>query len=263
MSIKLCIMSPIAHLQEFSEKGDMLLALPHIVNQSAKYKEYYSGSNKKIILDSGVIELGMPMDFERLIEIGEDVGASEIALPDYLYDSIKTIESATKVCKEYCDQSRIKDFSFMGIVQGNCIGEWLNCFEQLASLDMITTLGIGIYSVKMAFSSVTKKQDCLRNRLACVEILDKKNMIPKGKKLHLLGLGEPRELLYQKEYPFINSCDTTRPIVYGLQGRRYTRDGLIMGDEYIGPKMNYFMEIPEENFADIMFNIDIVKEMAG
>lgn len=54
-------------------------------------------------------------------------------------------------------------------------------------------------------------------------------MLPSGKVIHLLGLGEPRELLYQKQYPFIRSCDTTRPILYGMQGRRYTKDGRIIG----------------------------------
>ena len=262
MAIKLCFMSPIAHLGEFSERGDMLLALPHIVQNSTIYEKYYRDTQKKIILDSGVIEVGKPEKFEILIKIGENIEASVIALPDYLHDASKTIESAKIIYENFHNYIRLKRFSFMGIIQGKNVKEWLKCFEKMANMDMITILGIGIYSVKHVFQSITHKTDCLNNRLACIELLDKKNMIPKGKKIHLLGLGEPRELLYQKDYPFINSCDTTRPIMYGINGRRYTKEGYIIGGEYEGSKMDYFMKIPKCNYSDIMFNIDVVKRLA-
>ena len=262
MSIKLCIMSPIEHLHIFSSRGDMLLALPHIAVESKAYQAFYNDSNREIILDSGVIELGMPMSFEELMRIAEIIGANEVALPDYLHDATKTIDIANSICKRYKDTNLVKQTKFMGIVQGNSVCNWLDCFEQLAENEMISTLGIGIYSVKKVFSSLTKKGDCCSNRLKCIELLAKKNLVPKNKKIHLLGLGDPKELLHQKQYPFIRSCDTTRPIIYGLQGIRYTENGEIPGGEYKGPKMDYFMKIPQDNFEDIMFNINLLKKYA-
>lgn len=163
MSIKLCIMSPVNCLTTFSDEGDMLLALPHIVQKSTEYKEYYNMSDKRIILDSGVIELGLPMNYEKLMKIGEKIGALEIALPDYLHDSVNTITSAKNIYRKYRDTEIIKKYRYMGIVQGNNLNDWLKCFEQLASIEIISTIGIGIYSVNHVFSSITKKMDCFSN----------------------------------------------------------------------------------------------------
>lgn len=261
MSIKLCIMSPIEYLSVFSIRGDMLMALPHLVKQSENYRNFFKSNEKKIILDSGVIELGTPVQFSELLSMGLDVGADMIAIPDYLYDANKTINIAKNINRKYLKKKHTEKYKFMGIVQGETLSEWLNCFVVLANLEMVSTLGIGIYSVKKVFSSLTGKRDCFSNRMKCMEIITRKNLLPKGKEIHLLGLGEPRELVYQKEHPFVRSCDTSRPILYGMQKRRYTVDGRIVGEEYDGPKMDYYSRVPLSCYSDIIYNIEILKKM--
>lgn len=262
MSIQVCIMAPIKYLELFSLKGDMLFALPHISDSSKEYNRFYQRNNKYKILDSGVIELGKPYSFEKIVQVAKRLKVNEIAIPDYLHNAKKTIESARNVSKLYKEMNISDEFNLMGIAQGTTVDEWLNCFEELITMDEVSVIGIGIYSVKRVFSSITNRSDCLSNRMKCVELLVKKNLIPKGKNIHLLGLGDPIELVYQKQHPFVRSCDTTRPIIYGLHGIRYTNEGFIPCEEYKGKKMDYFMDINPEYHANILQNIEVIKELA-
>lgn len=261
MSINLCFMSPIKYLSKYTELGDMLFALPHIIDESNEYTDYFYKNPKYKILDSGVIELGKPYAAEELFRVAKSIDANEVALPDYLFDAEQTIQCATSFGKEI-DNLQDLEFNLMGIVQGDSVDNWLRCFEVLSNLSYVNVLGISIYSSNV-FKSYTNRDDCLHNRIKCVEVLLSKNMIPKKKSIHLLGMEDPAELRYQKEHEFIRSCDTTRPIIYGVNKVVYTSDGYIPTDYYKGPKMDYYTTIDSECHAFILENINIVKECAS
>ena len=238
----------------------MLFALPHIADNSIEYTGYFKKSLKHKILDSGVVELGEPYAADELFRVAERIGANEVALPDYLYDADRTIQRAVSFNNEH--GLRGLGFDLMGIVQGNTVDDWLRCFEILSVLPFISVLGISVYSSRV-FKSYTRLDDCLHNRLKCVEVLLSRKMIPDGKCIHLLGLEDPAELIYQKEHSFIRSCDTTRPIMYGLNKIVYTDDGYIPADYYSGPRMNYYMEIDHGCHEFILENINKLKAFAS
>ena len=37
-------------------------------------------------------------------------------------------------------------------------------------------------------------------------------------RVHLLGCNLPQEYLYYKDFPFIETIDTSNPIIHGLEG---------------------------------------------
>ena len=45
--------------------------------------------------------------------------------------------------------------------------------------------------------------------------------------LHLLGCALPQEFGYYADFPFIESIDTSNPIIHGLQGVKYNSLGLL------------------------------------
>ena len=53
------------------------------------------------------------------------------------------------------------------------------------------------------------------------EIIDKKDRI------HLLGCALPQEFGYYCDFPFIESIDTSNPVIHGLEGVKYNSLGLL------------------------------------
>jgi hypothetical protein len=54
----------------------------------------------------------------------------------------------------------------------------------------------------------------------------KLNIINKSDRVHLLGCALPQEFRYYKDFPFIESIDTSNPIIHGLEGIKYSPNGL-------------------------------------
>ena len=55
----------------------------------------------------------------------------------------------------------------------------------------------------------------------------KSGLIGNSDKIHLLGCALPQEFGYYADFPFIESIDTSNPIIHGLEGVRYKHLGLL------------------------------------
>ena len=69
-------------------------------------------------------------------------------------------------------------------------------------------------------------------RLWVISSLYKNKVIAKKDRIHLLGTAMPFEFKFYKDYPFIESIDTSNPIMAALEGTKYT-DG-----QHPKPKLN-------------------------
>ena len=54
----------------------------------------------------------------------------------------------------------------------------------------------------------------------------KNGLIADSHRVHLLGCALPQEFAYYKDFPFIESIDTSNPIIHGLEGIKYSTNGL-------------------------------------
>ena len=59
-----------------------------------------------------------------------------------------------------------------------------------------------------------------------VKFGDKSGLIEKTDRVHLLGCALPQEFAYYNDFPFIESIDTSNPIIHGLEGVKYSSNGL-------------------------------------
>ena len=55
----------------------------------------------------------------------------------------------------------------------------------------------------------------------------KSGLIVDSDRVHLLGCALPQEFGYYTDFPFIESIDTSNPIIHGLQGVKYSSLGLL------------------------------------
>ena len=70
-------------------------------------------------------------------------------------------------------------------------------------------------------------------------------------RVHLLGCALPQEFSYYKDFPFIESIDTSNPIIHGLKGIKYEHYGL---KEKAPTKIDQLEEV--KITSDVLYNIN-------
>ena len=78
----------------------------------------------------------------------------------------------------------------------------------------------------------------------------KKGIIGKTDRVHLLGCALPQEFGYYADFPFIESIDTSNPIIHGLQGVKYNSLGLL------SKSSTKIDQIEEEITTEILYDIN-------
>ena len=78
----------------------------------------------------------------------------------------------------------------------------------------------------------------------------KSGVISKSDRVHLLGCALPQEFGYYADFPFIESVDTSNPIIHGLQGVKYNSLGLLTKSS---TKID---QIEEELTTERLYNIN-------
>jgi len=78
-----------------------------------------------------------------------------------------------------------------------------------------------------------------------------RGIIEKFDKIHLLGCNIPQEFAWYKDMPFIESLDTSNPIIHGLKGIRYFDFGLLHKES---DKIDKLLNL-NENWKDVEYNI--------
>ena len=81
-------------------------------------------------------------------------------------------------------------------------------------------------------------------------------LINKSDRVHLLGCNIPQEFSWYKDMPFIQTIDTSNPVIHGLSGIKYNDWGL---EEKISTKVDKF-EGEAKHWDTAIYNIQKFKE---
>jgi hypothetical protein len=86
-------------------------------------------------------------------------------------------------------------------------------------------------------------------RIQVISKLKEWNIINNRDKIHLLGCSVPQEFGWYKDLPYIESLDTSNPVMAGVEGIEYSKNGL-----YIKPTSNM-----NTVFENKKLNVDLIK----
>lgn len=255
--MKLSIITPEGNLEDFAPLGDMHLLIANFIEPKSKYTKFYKERNEYIILDTGAFETGVSMPTEELIKRAVLVQADEVASPDVVYNWKETYHNAI----DFVDATADYTFRRMAIPQASNIKDWFRCLEHLMGIDGVDVIGLSILSIPQCFKKETGVDTIMENRLLCTQMMEREGLFFDEYEYHLLGLGNPLELMYQKQIKHIRSCDTSGPVVHGMHGVRY--------DPYLGliqpkikEKLDFKTTIEKKYYNDILHNIAILQKMA-
>ena len=230
MSIKTSFESPIKMLDKSFYYNDYdyllyhLLDIPEYMDFAIKSKMF----DRMSILDNSAYELGENYDIEKFVEMIKEVLPTYYILPDV----IGSIEKTVKNTKDFITKYGIKIGKSlpMGVIQGSTIEEFIDMHN------MYIDLGVRYIAIPHAPKIFMKwgkeKQPEYSNakcqglgRLILLDELEKK-VIDGSCKYHILGVTLPQEINGFKRKPYINTIDTSNPILNGMLGITYKQGNI-------------------------------------
>jgi hypothetical protein len=266
--IKVAHEAPIQILDEVAKHTDYSYALVHLFEESKEYFEFFQSEIAKgrtVILDNSIFELGEAFQTDKYVEWINRLKPTEYIIPDVLEHGFLTKQKASEWMSKFYDLPGKK----IGVVQGKSYGEIVNCYEHLIQIgvDKIAISFDYSYYLKTtglygkACPDSVKLAGWMIGRITLIERMLNDGVINLDKPHHLLGASMISEFQHYKgdRFHWIESLDTSNPVVTGFQGISYDHFNGLSGK----PKVKLFEIIDRSVTKDqlnlIIKNIDVFK----
>ena len=227
--IKIAHEAPLDIFDEVQRLTDYDYALVHLLEENGRYRDTFERAVKQgreVILDNSIFELEEAFEADRFALWVERLKPTWYIVPDALENAEKTMQQMADWFKEY---KKVPGKS-IGVVQGKTYQEIKDCYraiDELSPCDMIAiSFDYSYYTRSVPHPN--KYVSWMLGRVKLLGDLVSDGVINKDKPHHLLGCGLPQEFSFYKhaDYNFIYSLDTSNPVVHGIKGIEYAREGL-------------------------------------
>lgn len=255
--------APLCIFDAVQELTDYDYALVHLFEEDLDYYNKFKLAVEKgrhVILDNSVFELEEAFDSDRFLYWINRLQPAEYIIPDVLEDSYSTIQRLGEWKTRY--ESRVTSNSkTIGVIQGDSFDDLVWCYKHVAP--MVDKIAISFdYSYMCPEKNYTPQTRCevfMRGRQRLIKDLLMTNVIDQSKPHHLLGCYLPQEFIAYKEYSWIDTIDTSNPVVHGINGIAYESYGL---REKVKTKLIDYMneELTLEQIHTIMNNVRKFRE---
>ena len=206
----LAIIAPESCLTRFCTMSKYHLVLAHLLEDKSRtaYRDFYMNRHSTrefVIMDNGAYELNESLPSEVLLKWCETLQPQEVVLPDVRTDPEATLKRTKQGISDLRSvQGRVR---FMAVPQGETFADWQQNVLDILDLGSIDSLAI--IEAAGRFSERGYRDTAL-NWLEEQHIIDSVT-------IHLFSIqDDPRELIYLAGRDYIRSCDSAKPVAYGL-----------------------------------------------
>ena len=231
---------PINMLDKSFEINDYEYCLPHLLDQNEIYRkhfEYAKESGSYIIMDNSLHELGEAYDTDRLLHWINHLEPDEFIVPDVWQDQTQTLVNAKYWMNGY---KLPKNTTKVAVVQAKDYGEAVSCYNILSTHH-------GYKKIAFSYGADWYADEFPHPNPLVGKMMGRIMTISKMYK----------EFGYYCDFPFIESIDTSNPIIHGLQGVKYNSLGLLTKSS---TKIDQIEEeITTERLYDINHNLSRFK----
>jgi len=242
---------PINMLDKSFEINDYEYCLPHLLDQNETYRKHFENAKESgsyIIMDNSLHELGEAYDTKRLLHWINHLEPNEFIVPDVWQDKTATLVNA----KQWMSIGLLpENTTKVAVVQAKNYHEAVECYNILKTQGyekIAFSYGADWYCDE--FPHPNPLVGKMMGRIMMISRMYKNGLISKSDRVHLLGCALPQEFGYYADFPFIESIDTSNPIIHGLQGVKYNSLGLLNKESIKIDK------IDKEIDTDILYDIN-------
>ena len=239
------------------EINDYEYCLPHLMDDNLnlyEYRDYFLQAKKDgryIIMDNSLHELGKAYAEDRLHYWIEKLKPDEFIVPDVWQNMTSTLVNA----KRWSTINFPKEWKVtkVAVVQAEDYAEAVECYSILKTHHgynkIAFSYGADYYARMVPHPNPLVGK--MLGRIMTISNMYKDGVIGKNDRIHLLGCALPQEFTYYRDFPFIESIDTSNPIIHGLKGIKYKHYGLLDKDT---TKIDQLEEV--ELTSDVLYNIN-------
>jgi len=241
---------PINMLDRSFEINDYEYCLPHLLDQNEAYKKHFEDAKESgsyIIMDNSLHELGKAYDTDRLLHWINHLEPNEFIVPDVWQDQTATLVNA----KHWMSITLPENTTKVAVVQAQSYHEAFECYNilKMQGYEKIAfSYGADWYCDE--FPHPNPLVGKMMGRIMTISKMYKSKLINKSDRVHLLGCALPQEFGYYADFPFVESIDTSNPIIHGLQGVKYNSLGLLNKESI---KID---QIDKEINTDVLYDIN-------
>jgi len=225
-----------------------------LLDQEQGYQDYFLTSvsqGRYIIMDNSLHELGHAYDEDRLLHWISVIRPNEFIVPDVWQDRDKSVVNAHK----WAQIKLPKGVEKVAVVQATTIHEAATCYQTYKDLGykkIAFSYGASYYNDVVPHPNQNLGKAI--GRISVISALHKMKIIENNDRVHLLGCQVPQEFGWYRGFPFIESIDTSNPVMAALEGMRYNNSGLTEK-----PKANmndyFFMLSDQVDYELLSYNI--------
>ena len=201
--------------------------LVHLFEEDSEYLELAKASvaaGRETILDNSIFELGEAFDMQKFADWVNEIKPTYYIVPDVLDDFVGTIANMKRWCSEFKDKID-PSCKMMAVVQGKTYAEFKECYkfmDKKAKADKIAfPFDSKLYENVVPYKN--KLVSWMMGRRVVLSQMVRDNIINRNKPAHLLGAGLIEEFKYYRgeHFNWIDSVDTSSPVVYGIESGLY------------------------------------------
>lgn len=243
---------PINLLYMSKDINDYEYCLPHLLDQNPVYLDHFKKAKQQgryIIMDNSLHELGVAYSTDRLLHWVYELEPNEFIIPDVWMDKTSTLVNA----KHWLQIKLPENTTKVAVIQAQNYGEAFECYHILKNhyyyKKIAFSYGASWYSDE--FPHPNPLVGKMMGRIMAISKMYNKGLISKDDKVHLLGCALPQEFGYYADFPFIETIDTSNPIIHGLEGIKYNKVGLLKKSS---TKIDQIESIPTT--TEILYNVN-------
>lgn len=232
--------------------------LIHLMDkENSQYMEFYNYSkslNRMQILDNSACELRgkEEFDFDTFAHRVYELEPKEYLIPDVFNDYEKNIEYFDRWMKKYGDIQSLP----IATVHGKTYEQWVEAYNYFKKFNVKIAFNFDeiLYNeYKVVDNEVLDRNPVIRkskNRVRILRRLVAEGVIDQTKKHHLLGCHSADEYCNYVDWVWIDSIDTSNPVMMTLDNRKYSDEG-----NFIKPEISID---DVQNIKDSDINYDLL-----
>jgi hypothetical protein len=244
--IKISHETPFCLLKHSLKFCDYQYALPHLLEDNEDYRNHFLQCKEdgvEMYLDNSLHELSYAMDDATLIKWMNILEPSTFFVPDAWEDYDTSVVNARRWSTIVVPETTTKT----AVVQAKSWHEAMLCIQAYRDL------GYKKFAFSYGASYYNKLCPALNpdfgkaiGRFIAISKMYEEGILLSSDRVHLLGTAWPGEFSLYRDMPFIESLDTSNPIMAALDGTIYREDGVSRKPT---SNMNNYQDLPIEDIA--------------
>jgi hypothetical protein len=217
---------PFCLLEHNLEWSSYQYCLPHLMEENEQYRDFFlrcAENGVEIYLDNSLHELGASVPDELLIKWMTVLKPSTFFIPDAWEDYNTSVVNARRWAKIDVPKGVTKT----AVIQAKSLHEAMICvqtYRDLGYKKFAFSYGASYYNDLCPHKNPDFSKAI--GRFIVISTLYQEGLLLDSDRVHLLGTAWPAEFSMYRNFPFIESIDTSNPIMASIDGNSYTNMGL-------------------------------------